>query len=118
LKQNRFSCPFFCVNAVLEPRTKSSGWLAPVKWFSRLSLTIYMSETMVSEIMRFAWFSIFPGWDQTINGCLAFGAVNVVIWVVILFLWRKIDFKYSLEYFWVLFFNKLGKKSTKMDSLP
>lgn len=103
---------------ILQPRAKMLGRLSPVMWFSRVSFTVYMLETLISEINRIVWLLLIPGWDQTINGCLAFGAANVIIWVVILFFWRKNDFKYSLEYFWVLFFNKLGRKSTKMDSLP
>jgi len=89
-----------------------------ILWFSRLSLTIYLLETLVSELLGKAGHILFPGWDQTINGCLLFGAFNVALWVGILFLWRKIDFRYSLEYFWVKAFRKLGKESGKLNDLP
>jgi hypothetical protein len=35
----------------------------------------------------------------------------------ILSVWSKYNFKYSLEYFWVIFFEKIGKKSTKLENI-
>jgi hypothetical protein len=98
----------------LEPKSDLLNKLSVLKWFSRISLTIYMFETTASEIFRIALHQVWPSWDQTINGCLVFGSLNVILWIVILFFWEKINFKYSLEYFWVKFFKKIGKDSTKM----
>ncbi len=100
-----------------EHRIKFLSKMIIPEWFSRISLTIYMLETFISEIFRIILHSFLPNWDQTINGCLAFGAFNIIIWIIILFFWKKANFKYSLEYFWVIFFNKIGKSSTKMDFL-
>jgi hypothetical protein len=74
-----------------------------------------MLETFVSEIIRIIVNPLIPGWDQTINGCLLFGSLNIIIWTGILYLWRKNNFKFSLEYFWVKLFVRLGKESTKMS---
>jgi len=89
--------------------------LSLLRWFSRVSLTIYMLETTTSELFRMLWLHVVPGWNQTINGCLLFGGMNVLLWSTILFFWQKAGFRYSLEYFWVLLFRRLGKQSTKMD---
>ncbi|MFH1175559.1 MAG: hypothetical protein V1698_02445 [bacterium] len=102
----------------LESKPNLLNKLSIIKWFSRVSITIYMLETTVSEIFRVVLLSVLPSWNQTINGCLIFGGLNVVLWIVILFFWKKINFKHSLEYYWVAFFNKIGKDSTKMDFLP
>lgn len=85
-----------------------------IRRFSRVSLSVYLLETTVSELMRIPanWFT--PGWDQTINGSLAFGALQVLVWTILLYFWSKVHFKYSLEYFWVKAFKNLGKQSTKM----
>jgi surface polysaccharide O-acyltransferase-like enzyme len=91
--------------------------LVIIQWFSRVSLTIYLLETTVSEVLRIAGLSLFPGWNDTINGCLVFGAVNILFWTVVLFFWRRVNFKYSLEYFWVILFERLGKKSTKLKEI-
>jgi hypothetical protein len=89
--------------------------LVIIQWFSRVSLTIYLLETTVSEVLRLAGLRLFPGWNNTINGCLVFGAVNIIFWTVLLFFWRRVNFKYSIEYFWVALFKRLGKKSTKLN---
>jgi len=91
--------------------------LAFVRWFSRVSLSVYMLEVLLSEILRIVLFRFSPAWNQTINGCLAFGAFNILVWIAILFVWQRFDFKYSLEYYWVIMSAKIGKRSTKLDSL-
>jgi surface polysaccharide O-acyltransferase-like enzyme len=107
----------FTVSA-LKPGSKILHWLRVVKWFSRVCLTIYMLETFTSEILRIIYFSVQPSWNQTINGCLIFGGLNIILWLIILFFWRKLNFKFSLEYFWVLLFSKIGKSSTRLELLP
>jgi peptidoglycan/LPS O-acetylase OafA/YrhL len=100
--------------------TPGSGILrnmAVMKWFSRISLTIYLFETFTSEVLRILCLSAIPSWNQTITGSLMFGGLNIILWIIILFFWRKVNFRYSLEYFWVLFFSKAGKISTKMECL-
>jgi len=86
-----------------------------IKWFSRVSLTVYLFETLLSEIFGKILDYLVPIWNQTINGCLIFGALNIIIWILILWIWQKNNFKFSVEYWWVKIFLKLGKKSTKLD---
>jgi uncharacterized membrane protein len=86
-----------------------------IKWFSRVSLTVYLFETLLSEIFGKILNYLIPAWNQTINGCLIFGALNIIIWILILWIWQKNNFKFSVEYWWMKIFRKLGKKSTKMD---
>jgi len=86
-----------------------------IKWFSRVSLTVYLFETLLSEIFGKILDYLIPIWNQTINGCLIFGALNIIIWILILWIWQKNNFKFSVEYWWVKIFLKLGKKSTKLD---
>lgn len=109
------------LSMVLMAKKKHTGKKVRVPlihWFSRLSLTIYLLETLVSELLGGAGSLIVPGWNLTINGCLLFGAINVALWAIILFFWRKIGFRYSLEYFWVMLFRKFGKESGKLKELP
>jgi len=102
---------------IFEPRKNFKKNLGVITWFSRISLTIYMLETTTSELMRIVFFEIDPNWNQTINGSLLFGGFNIILWIIILSFWKRIDFKYSLEYFWVRLFARPGKQSTKMDSI-
>ncbi len=85
-----------------------------ILWFSRLSLTIYLLETTLSEFLRMAASQVFPSWNQTINGCLLFGGVNVVVWILILWAWKKVNYRYSVEDLWAKAFAKMGKRSSKL----
>lgn len=109
---------FLMMMALLPVINVNSGLvqkMASIKWFSRISLSIFLLETATSEIFRMGWSLIIPSWNQTILGCILFGCFNVIAWIGILYAWRKANFKFSFEYFWVKYFNRLGKNSTKMD---
>ncbi len=94
---------------------KFRGFDIPIiGWFSRISLSIYLLETLLSELIRIPMLKILPGWNQTINGCLVFGAINVLLWVILVFIWKQFGFKYSLEYWWVKGLAKIGKESSKL----
>jgi hypothetical protein len=85
-----------------------------IGWFSRVSLSVYMLETLISELIRVPILKIIPDWNQTINGSLLFGGINVLLWLILVSLWKQIDFRYSLEYWWVKGFARLGKESSKL----
>ncbi len=100
---------------IFEFRNKKIINIPFIKWFSRISLTVYLFETLLSEIFGKILSYLMPSWNQTVNGCLIFGVLNIMIWILILWIWQKNNFKFSLEYWWVEILRKLGKKSTKMD---
>jgi hypothetical protein len=102
---------------VAEPKIKFLNKIMVVKWFSWFSLSIFLLETTISNIFSVAWSFILPAWNQSILGCVAFGFFNVIVWIGILSVWRKVDFKYSFEFFWVKVFRSIGKHSTKMSFL-
>ncbi len=101
----------------LEKKTVFLGKIRLISWFGRISLTIYLLETFMSEILRIIVHGFLPDWDQTINGCLLFGLLNIGVWAVIVYFWSKVDFRFSLEYFWVRGFKKIGKDSTKLHMI-
>lgn len=98
---------------ILEGKRRIIRFLALPAYFSRISLTVYLLETALSELVSKAISPIFPGWNQTINSTLVFGFFNVILWSIIVAMWSRAEFKYSLEYFWVKAAKKLGKESTK-----
>jgi surface polysaccharide O-acyltransferase-like enzyme len=103
--------------SVLESLSLIKRRLEVIKWFGRISLTIYMLETLTSELLRFGWFYVSPSWDQTINGCLTYGFANILLWIMILYLWSRKNFRYSIEYFMVKLYMYAGKKSTKLYAI-
>lgn len=92
-------------------RERSLPWL---RRFGRVSFTIYIFQTPLSEIFAKALDITMPGWNMTIPAMLVFGVCNVVLWAGIVMLWSRYQFRYSLERLWV----RVLKPSTKMDNLP
>jgi hypothetical protein len=82
--------------------------------FSRVSLSIYIMEVLLSELFRKIYLKLNPGWNLDMNKTFLFGFFNVLLWMLIVNFWSKINFKYSFEYFWVKFFKILEKSSTKL----
>lgn len=85
-----------------------------VEPFSRVSLSVYMLETLTSEMLRPIWFRHDIDWQQGYLGPLLLGVANVVVWTVIVFAWKRANYRYSVEYFWVRAFKLIGKSSTKL----
>lgn len=81
---------------------------------SRISLTIYLLETLTSELLRSIWLTINPAWSHSLAASIGLGAINMALWAAIAILWSKINYRYSFEYFWTILFAKLGKESSKL----
>ena len=94
----------------------NSKWSATIISMSRISLTVYMLETLTSELLRPVFFKINSSWDESLVWCALLGIVNLILWLILATLWRRYDYKYSIEYFWVLFFRSIGKNSTKLQT--
>ncbi len=83
----------------------------------RVSLTIFMLETVLSQTLVRLGDALWPGWNETINVCLAFGALNALLWVGVVALWGRWNCRYGLEWLSVRVFSLLGRPSDKMTGL-
>jgi len=93
------------------------GWRDRVPWLRRLgrvSFTVYIVQTPLSELLAKGLDVAMPGWNMTIPAMLVFGVVNVAVWLLIIAAWARHDFRFSLEWLWV----RILKPSSKMDNLP
>ncbi len=108
---------FITLRYVFSRISLSNGFWTLVRLFSRVSLTVYLLETTLSEWLRYVAFYVYKDWDQTVNGCLLFGAANLIVWAGIIWLWQRAGFRYSLEYYWTVIFRWVGKNSTKLEHL-
>lgn len=81
---------------------------------SRICLTIYLFETTTSELMRHAWFGLAPGWNGSIAACLLFGLSNMVLWLGLAHVWKRWNYKFSVEHGWVKLSAMFGRESTKL----
>jgi hypothetical protein len=94
-------------------------WLrlfSPIMALSRISLTAYLLEMVTSELLRYVWFALDSDWDKSLLFCSTLAITNVAVWLCIAVMWRRANYKYSLEYFWVKMFAAFGKQSTKLGT--
>ncbi len=68
--------------------------------FSRNSLTFFLLERPISELVALLLNTIIPGWNDYIWTSMLFGLFMVLFWFLIAFLWNMVDFKGSFE--WLL----------------
>jgi len=102
------------VTDVLRPRFLDSPSF-PVRRLGMASLSIFMLETVLSQALVTIGDAAWPGWRMDIGLCLAFGALNALIWVVIVALWARVEFRYSMEWLTVRVHAWLGRPSEKAD---
>jgi hypothetical protein len=90
--------------------------LKPIRRLGMVSLTIFMLETVLSQILvRFADV-LFPGWSLDIGPCLIFGALNTALWIGIIVLWARFDYRYSMEWLTVRVYALFRRPSNKVKA--
>lgn len=110
----------FCLAIWIELRgvsVRSGFWQAAYRLLgpaSRISLTIYLFETLTSELLRLVFSHFAPDWPTSVTACLLLGAVNLIVWLSLAHVWQRYNYRYSIEYLWVVIWQLFGRKSTKL----
>lgn len=89
---------------------------SPLRTLGTVSLSIFMLETVLSQILVRIGDALSPGWRYAIGPCLAFGALNVLLWVGIVSLWSRSRFRFSMEWCTVQVYRLFGQTSEKLDA--
>jgi hypothetical protein len=90
------------------------GLSSPFILFGKLALTVYILEGLMAVIIQRLVSPIWLTWNATFLNIVLFGFLNVIVWYGILRVWRRYEFKGSLE--WVLTWLVLklsGKRSSR-----
>jgi len=90
--------------------------LSPLRRLGAVSLSVFMLETVLSQILVRIGDALSPGWRLTIGPCLAFGALNVLLWAGIVLLWSRSGFRFSMEWCTVQVYRLFGQTSRKLDA--
>ncbi|MBN1933845.1 MAG: hypothetical protein JW934_04220 [Anaerolineae bacterium] len=88
--------------------------LKPARRVGAVSLSIFMLETVFSQIGVRIADALLPGWSLSINACLLFGAINALLWVGIVWVWSRAGFRYGMEWLSVRAYKWLRRPSDKM----
>jgi len=108
---------FFLGLALVDYRKKESkevgaGSSAPFILFGKLALTVYMLEGLMAVIIQRLVSPIWLAWNATFLNIILFGFLNVIVWYGILRVWRRYEFKGSLEWALAWFVRKLSGKTS------
>jgi len=83
--------------------------------FGAASLSLFLLETPVSDLLARLFGLLFPLWDWSIPGVLAFGATCALFWLLLLSMWRKKDYRLSFDRFFARAQGGLGRASSRTD---
>lgn len=84
--------------------------------FSKGGLTAFFFESVVSAMIYKLISAGIPGFSFNIAGALLYGLCLAFVWGFVLFLWEKVHYKFTLEYFIARIMSKMGR-SQKADKL-
>jgi uncharacterized membrane protein len=87
--------------------------------FSVVSLTMFLLEGSMAQILRHLVMLVYPGLDADyLFLFFIFGTLNLLVWMVILKLWEKHEFKYSFEWLLIALARKVtGKQSLRLGQV-
>lgn len=88
--------------------------LRPARQIGAVSLSIFMLETVLSQIGVRVADALLPGWSLSVNACLLFGAINALLWLGIVWVWSSLGFLYGMEWLSVRVYGWLKRPSDKM----
>jgi len=89
----------------------------PARVFGMMSLTVFICEPIMAELLKKLWDPLFPGWNDQLVPVLLFGLLCLIIWWLLLLLWWKTArFAGSIEWMSAGVIRLLsGKKSTRFS---
>jgi len=99
-----------------EIREKRMKSLQPLVTIGRVTLTVFVLEGVVAAILQRLIAPLWPGWNGSVGNATLFGLINLAVWMVIIALWRRVEFVGSLEWTSAWLIKKLsGQQSSKLD---
>lgn len=71
-----------------------------IRSFSSCSLSIFLLERITSNLWAMLLNQLNSNWNTTIFGCILFGIGMVIFWCIISLIWRKFDYRFTIEKIW------------------
>jgi peptidoglycan/LPS O-acetylase OafA/YrhL len=99
-------------------RENRMKWLRPLVTIGRVTLTVFILEGVVAVGLQRLIAPIWPDWNASVANAALFGLINLAVWMVIITIWKQVNFVGSVEwtYAWVVR-SLSGKKTSKMDAI-
>jgi hypothetical protein len=99
-------------------REKRMKWLNPLILIGGVTLTVFILEGALAVSLQRLIAPVWPAWNASVGNAALFGLINLALWIVIIMLWKRIDFAGSLEWTSTWLVRSLsGQKSSKLDKV-
>jgi uncharacterized membrane protein len=90
--------------------------LRPLVQIGRVTLTVFILEGVLASILQRLIAPIWPAWNASVGNAALVGLINLAVWMVIIFLWKQVNYVGSVEWTYAWVIEKLsGKRSSKID---
>jgi peptidoglycan/LPS O-acetylase OafA/YrhL len=100
---------------IKERRMKSLNWLVTI---GKVTLTVFILEGVIAVSLQRIIAPLWPAWNASVGNTALFGLINLAVWMVIIALWKRVEFVGSVEWLYAWVVRSLsGKKTSKMDAL-
>jgi len=98
-----------------EGRMKSLNWLVTI---GRVTLTVFILEGVVAVTLQRLIAPLWPAWNASVANAALFGLINLAVWMVIIAIWKRVEFVGSVEWLYAWLVRSLsGKQTSKMDAI-
>ena len=99
-------------------KEKRMRWFQPLVSLGRVTFTIFILEGTLAVILQRLIAPMWPNWNASFGNAALFGLINLVVWFVIITIWKRINFVGSLEWSSAWLIKKLsGQRSSKLDQI-
>ena len=100
---------------IREGRMKLLNWLVTI---GRVTLTVFILEGVVAVTLQRLIAPIWPTWNASVANAALFGLINLVVWAVIIAIWKRVEFVGSVEWLYAWLVRSLsGKQTSKIDEI-
>jgi hypothetical protein len=91
---------------------KRTGKISILETFGTSSLTIFLLQTPISELLAVGLSAGLPGWDQEIWPMFMFGGANLFLWITAIRMIPNRKRLWPAESLWAGYYRLLGRVST------
>jgi hypothetical protein len=101
-----------------DTRERRMTVFRPLIQIGRVTLTVFILEGVLASVLQRIIAPIWPAWNESVGNAALVGLINLTVWMVIIFLWKQINYVGSVEWTYAWVIEKLsGKRSSKVDAM-
>ena len=99
-----------------ETRENRMKWLRPLVTIGRVTLTVFILEGVVAVSLQRLIAPVWADWNASVANAALFGLINLAVWMVIITIWKQVNFVGSVEWTYAWLVRSLSdQKSSKLD---